>query len=197
MCVCVSWSHNSKCPFGLMTREGECQLQLALCKTLLCPCSSLASYDAGGGRSTTRHATRQKRYTSRKDEPEGEVPSLQQNFSILLPHFQQHVKQLGHGEAIALRSEQNVVTEERSREEIRCFVNTSSLHMSGYFLAVHRTFIIFPNSSHPTHPHPLLQPCLYPHPAHPTSITLVYTEAHKWKKAELLQIDQGYAKGWA
>lgn len=116
-----------------MTREGECQLQLALCKMLLCPCSSLASYDAGGGRSTTRPATRQKRYTSWKDEPEGEVPSLQQNFSILLPHFQQHVKQLGHGEAVALQSEQTLL---QGREAERRFAVSLALHhfTSGYFL---------------------------------------------------------------
>ncbi len=35
--------------------------------------------------------------------PEGEVPSLEQDFSILLPHLQQHVKQLGHWETVTLQ----------------------------------------------------------------------------------------------
>lgn len=35
--------------------------------------------------------------------PEGDVPSLQQDFSVLLPHLQQHVKQLRHGETITLQ----------------------------------------------------------------------------------------------
>lgn len=34
--------------------------------------------------------------------PEGDIPSLQQDFAILLPHLQQHVKQLGHRKAITL-----------------------------------------------------------------------------------------------
>lgn len=35
--------------------------------------------------------------------PEGDVPPLEQDFSILLPHLQQHVKQLGHWETITLQ----------------------------------------------------------------------------------------------
>lgn len=114
----------------------------------------------------------------------------------MLPHFQQHVKQLGHGEAVALRREQEVVSQEEERFAVsltlRRFTRAVLL-----FLAAHRTFITFPDSSRLTHPHLLLPPCLYPHPhpAHPTSITLTYTEANKYKMVELLQIDQGYAKG--
>lgn len=35
--------------------------------------------------------------------PEGDVPPLEQDLSILLPHLQQHVKQLGHRESVTLQ----------------------------------------------------------------------------------------------
>lgn len=52
---------------------------------------------------------------SHRSVPEGDVPSLEQDFSVLLPHLQQHVKQLRHWEAITLQGEENQCNQLMSR----------------------------------------------------------------------------------
>lgn len=182
-------------------------VRLALCETLLGGCKVISVSWCREDDNAHRATQAAKNVAPlRKDVPEGEVPSLQQNFSILLPHFQQHVKQLGHGEAVALQTEQTVVSKEERREAGRRAAVSLTLHHFAWvvLLAAHRALIIFPNPSRHTHLHPLLPPCLYPHP--PPIFTSscqsnfyhthIYTEANKYKMGELLQIDRRYAKGW-
>lgn len=112
-----------------------------------------------GGREVRRGELCNSTLPVMKDLPEGHVPSFKQNFSILLPHFQQHVKQLGHRKTVALRTGQKVVSEWRSREEIGCLVNTSSLQWGFFGSALyiyHISQLFSSHSSTFTFPHILL-----------------------------------------